>query len=107
MEWMGEPMQPDEMPGMATAADYDELRAATGLTADEVFTRLMIRHHAAGVAMARRAAADGENPRVRRLARTMATVQETEIAEMNRRRVALGLATVDPTDMAHAHDHMH
>jgi len=107
MEWMGEPMQPDEMPGMATAADFDALRAATGLTADEVFTRLMIRHHAAGIAMARRAAAEGENPRVRRFARTMAEVQETEIAEMNRRRVALGLAAVDASDLESSHDHMH
>lgn len=107
MEWMGEPMQPDQMPGMATAADYDELRAATGLTVDDVFTRLMIRHHAAGIAMARRAAADGENPRVRRFARTVATVQQTEIAQMNRRRVALGLAPVDASDLEASHDHMH
>ena len=107
MEWMGEPMQPDRMPGMATAVDYDELRAATGVTADDVFTRLMIRHHAAGVAMARRAAAEGENPRVLRLATTLAKVQATEITEMNRRRVALGLTPVDPSNLEASHDHMH
>jgi uncharacterized protein (DUF305 family) len=107
MEWMGEPMQPDQMPGMATTADYDELRAATGVTADEVFTRLMIDHHAAGIAMARRVVTAGENPRVRHFASTMAKVQETEIAEMNRRRVALGLAAVGPTRSEAAHDHRH
>ncbi|MBM3659372.1 MAG: DUF305 domain-containing protein [Actinobacteria bacterium] len=107
MEWMGEPMPPAEMPGMATPADYEELRAATGVTADEVFSRLMIRHHAAGIGMARRLVAEGENPRVRRFARTMAKVQETEVAELNRRRVALGLAPVDTRDMDAAHDHMH
>lgn len=107
MEWMGEPMRPEEMPGMASDADYAQLRAATGIAADEVFTRLMIRHHEAGIAMANRAATDGENPRVRRLARTMAKVQRTEVAEMSRRRDALGLAAVDASDVAHAHDHMH
>lgn len=103
MEWMGEPMDPAEMPGMATAAEFAELQAATGLTADEVFTRLMIRHHEAGIAMAKRAAAEGENPRVRRLARTMATVQRYEIDEMNRRRTALGLGAVDASAVADDH----
>jgi uncharacterized protein (DUF305 family) len=107
MEWMGDPMDPADMPGMASNADFAELRAATGLSADDVFTRLMIRHHEAGIAMAGRAAAEGENPRVRRFARTMAAVQRTEIDEMNRRRQALGLAPVDATDVADAHDHMH
>jgi uncharacterized protein (DUF305 family) len=107
MEWMGEPMPPEEMPGMASAADYDELRAATGVDADEVFTRLMIHHHAAGIAMARRVVAEGENPRVRRFARTMTKVQKTEIAEMNRRRVALGLEPVDPSATEASHDQMH
>ncbi len=99
MEWMGDPMDPADMPGMASAADFAELQSATGLAADDVFTRLMILHHAEGIAMAKRATADGENPRVRRLARTMATVQRTEIDEMNRRRLALGL---DPSVAAGA-----
>lgn len=111
MEWMGRPTDPTEMPGLASPDDYAELRAATGLGADDVFTRLMIRHHAAGVAMARQAAAEGENPRVRRLARNMARLQRTEIAEMNRRRVLLGLAAVDASTSSgtsgDAHDHMH
>jgi len=107
MEWMGSPMSPSAMPGMASDADYAELRGSRGIAADEVFTRLMIRHHAAGIAMAKRAAADGENPRVGALARSMAKVQRTEVAEMNRRRVALGLPPVDPSDVLHSHDHMH
>lgn len=106
MEWMGEPTDPAEMPGMATAAEFAELQAASGLTADDVFTRLMIRHHEAGIAMAKRAAAEGQNPRVRRLARTMATVQRTEVDEMNRRRVALGLDAIAPAaDDEHATHH--
>jgi uncharacterized protein (DUF305 family) len=108
MEWMGDPMDPVDMPGMATDDDFARLRAASGTTADDVFTRLMIRHHEAGIAMATRAAAEGENPRVRRLARAMATVQRTEVEEMNRRRVALGLAALDPWDPstdAPSHEH--
>ncbi|MFM8303566.1 MAG: DUF305 domain-containing protein [Actinomycetota bacterium] len=108
MDWMGHPMDPAEMPGMATASDYSAVRASTGLAADDLFTRLMIRHHAAGIAMATRASADGANPRVRRLARTMATVQRTEIDEMNRRRLALGLDAIDASPagepgMHHSH----
>lgn len=98
MEWMGEPTDPGAMPGMASADDFAQLRAASGIAADDLFTRLMIRHHDAGIAMAERAAAEGENARVRRLAHTMAKVQRTEIDEMNRRRVALGLAAVDSSD---------
>jgi uncharacterized protein (DUF305 family) len=100
MEWMGAPMDPAEMPGMASEADFEALRAAEGLAADDIFTRLMIEHHEAGVAMATRAARDGENPRVRRLARNMAELQRTEIAEMNRRRVELGLAAVPGSAVA-------
>ena len=95
MEWMEEPVDAHDMPGLASDADFDELRATTGVSADDVFTRLMIRHHAAGIAMANRAAEMGENPRVRRLALTMARVQRREVADMNRRRALLGLALVD------------
>lgn len=103
MEWMGDPMDPTDMPGMASAADFAELRAATGLAADDVFTRLMIAHHDAGIRMADTAAREGENPRVRRLARAMAALQRTEIAEMNQRRVALGLPEVETADAPDPH----
>ncbi|MFA5885846.1 MAG: DUF305 domain-containing protein [Acidimicrobiia bacterium] len=111
MEWMGMPTDVADMPGMATEADFTALRAARGVAADDVFTRLMIVHHAAGIAMAEQAMVDGRNPRVHRLASTIATVQRTEIAQMNRRRVELGLPTVDWSDtsgamtqpMAHGH----
>lgn len=122
MEWMGMPTDPAEMPGLASPADFAELRASTGTAADDVFTRLMIRHHAAGVAMARVAATDGRNARVLRLARAMARLQRTEIAEMNRRRIQLGLDPVESagasgpvgsagtgagTGTAPTHDHAH
>src|SRR5688572_14444653 len=52
MDWMGEPVDPGDMPGLATQAEFEELEAASGLDADDMFTRLMIDHHAAGVEMA-------------------------------------------------------
>jgi uncharacterized protein (DUF305 family) len=94
MAWMGHPVAPTAMPGMPTSAERGELRAAEGLIADDVFTRLMIRHHAGGVAMADYAAEHGDHPGVRALASSMAKVQRVEINEMNNRRVALGLPAV-------------
>ncbi len=51
------------MPGMATEAQLDELRAATGVEAERIFLRLMIAHHEGGVAMADAAVADAQDPR--------------------------------------------
>lgn len=95
MEWMGHAVAPTRMPGMPSREDMEALAAATGVDADELFTRLMITHHDAGAAMAAHAARHGQNPTVARLARTMARVQRWEIAEMNRRRAQLGYAPVE------------
>jgi uncharacterized protein (DUF305 family) len=84
---------------MPTRAEVDEVRAAQGPDADERFTRLMIRHHAAGVAMADYAAEHGENRAVRDLAAAMARTQQSEIAEMNTKRRNLGLPPVDTSDL--------
>jgi uncharacterized protein (DUF305 family) len=101
MDWMGHPVIPRDMPGLATQADFDELDASSGVTADDVFTRLMINHHAAGVEMAEHVIANGKDEVVRRFARKMATNQRNEIAEMNGRRAALGLERVTPQVFAH------
>jgi len=98
MDWMGHPVTTARMPGLATEAEFAELRAAQGITADDVFTRLMIRHHAAGAVMADDAARNGSNQKVRSLAESMAKVQRLEIAEMNHRRTELGLPTVDTSE---------
>jgi uncharacterized protein (DUF305 family) len=97
MAWMGHPVRPADMPGMPTKAELAQLDESSGLDADDLFTHLMIRHHAGGIAMAEYAAEHGEHSGVRNLARTMARVQGTEINEMNVRRVALGL---DPIPQA-------
>jgi uncharacterized protein (DUF305 family) len=59
----------------------------------------MIRHHAAGAAMAAYAATHAEHPRVREFAARMATVQRNEFNEMNHRRVAIGLPAVTRAEL--------
>jgi uncharacterized protein (DUF305 family) len=99
MAWMDHPVRPADMPGMPTQAELAQLDASSGLEADDLFTRLMIRHHAGGIAMANHAAEHGENAGVRNLAATMAQVQRTEINEINNRRVALGLPPVPRSEI--------
>jgi uncharacterized protein (DUF305 family) len=99
MQWMGHPVPVARMPGMPTRAEVDALRASQGLDADDRFTRLMIRHHAAGAAMAAYEAEHGENEAVRKLAANMARLQRAELAEMNARRRELGLGAVDTSDL--------
>ena len=72
MAWMDHPVRPADMPGMPTKAELAELDESSGLAADDLFTHLMIRHHAGGIGMAEYAAEHGENAGVRNLARTMA-----------------------------------
>lgn len=70
------------MPGMATAAQLDELRAAQGVEAERIFLRLMIAHHKGGVEMADAAIADAKTDEVRTLARAIAGAQTSEITLM-------------------------
>jgi uncharacterized protein (DUF305 family) len=108
MDWMGEPVAPGDMPGLATQAEFDELEAATGQDADDVFTRLMIDHHAAGVEMAEYVVAHGTDDVTRRFARAMAKSQRYEIDEMNARRVKLGLDRHEPAGHdSHGSTHEH
>ncbi|NHA67672.1 DUF305 domain-containing protein [Phycicoccus sp. CMS6Z-2] len=70
------------MPGMATDAQLDDLRAARGVEAERVFLRLMIAHHVGGVEMADAALADARTDEVRVLAGAIATAQTSEIELM-------------------------
>lgn len=97
MDWMGMAVPLGHMPGIPSDADLAQLRASSGIAADDLFTKLMINHHASGVEMAEYAATHGENARVKRLATAMAQVQRTEIAEMNTRRKELGFPAIEPT----------
>lgn len=70
------------MPGMASAADLAELRAAKGRDAEIQFLALMIVHHRSGVMMAQAALDLCEEEQVLELARGMATAQAAEIHSM-------------------------
>jgi uncharacterized protein (DUF305 family) len=70
------------MPGLATAAQLDELRAARGVEADRIFLRLMIAHHRGGVEMADAALADARTDEVLTLARAISRAQTAEITLM-------------------------
>lgn len=92
MLWMGMTAAPGQMPGMATEDELNELGAAEGRDADELFVRLMVEHHIGGVEMAEFAAENGENERVMRMAAGMAAAQRDEILEIT------GQLTDDPDE---------
>jgi uncharacterized protein (DUF305 family) len=95
MTWMADPMPGmagmthgggsggvATMPGMASPADLDRLRAASGAQFDTLFLQLMLRHHQGGAPMARYAAQHGEMAQVRNLAEKMVVSQGAESAYM-------------------------
>ena len=85
MQWMGMEgmaMTPQDMPGMATEEQLEQLLASSGPAADELFVQLMTAHHEGGIEMAEYAAIHAENDQVRRMATSMAESQRHEIAEL-------------------------
>jgi uncharacterized protein (DUF305 family) len=72
----------DDMPGMASDAQMDKLRAAHGVEAERLFLKLMIAHHEGGVAMAKAVEPLTDRPEVDYLAETIVQSQESEIAAM-------------------------
>lgn len=96
MGWMGPPLPRDQMPGLATKAQMAALSSARGAELDELFTALMINHHAGGVHMAANAAQHAEEASTRKWAAAMDDGQRGEISEMNQWRTRHGLATIVP-----------
>jgi uncharacterized protein (DUF305 family) len=70
------------MPGMATAAQLEELRSLTGTDAERLFLTLMIAHHKGGVEMARALLERSNEPVVRSLATGVVSSQSGEITYM-------------------------
>ena len=66
------------MPGMASPADLEQLRAASGAQFDVLFLQLMLRHHQGGVPMATYAAEHAEMAQVRNLAEKILISQGAE-----------------------------
>jgi len=81
MEWMDMTSTLGTMPGWASEAEIEQLRASSCTEADLLFLRLMQAHHRGGVHMADQAATDADAPELRELAERMARFQTTEIAE--------------------------
>lgn len=79
----GTMLRPDGlMPGMATGAQLDELRAARGEDAERLYLQLMITHHEAGVDMAAAGAELAETDQVRTLSTKIQSGQQAEITLM-------------------------
>jgi uncharacterized protein (DUF305 family) len=96
MGWMQPPLPRSKMPGLATKAQMAQLAAARGFELDDLFTRLMIVHHAGGIHMAGYAANHAQEKSTRDLAAAMDDGQRGEISEMNTWRTQHGLKTVVP-----------
>ncbi len=72
------------MPGMATKAQLDTLRAARGKGFDELFLTLMITHHQGAVTMATDLLSDGNDVRVEEMATDVIAQQTAEIERMRK-----------------------
>ncbi|MFI1825838.1 DUF305 domain-containing protein [Streptomyces sp. NPDC020412] len=72
------------MPGMATEAQLDQLRAAKGEAFDDLFLKLMITHHQGAVSMAADALSDGRNTLVQEMANDVISQQSAEIGRMQK-----------------------
>ncbi|MER7112775.1 DUF305 domain-containing protein [Streptomyces sp. NPDC000229] len=70
------------MPGMATEAQLDQLRAARGEAFDELFLKLMITHHQGAVTMAGEVLSQGNNVQVEEMANDVIAQQTAEINRM-------------------------
>lgn len=70
------------MPGMASEAELERLRHATGQEAEVLFLQLMIRHHEGGVMMARAVLAQSRRTEVVTMARAIESTQTAEVALM-------------------------
>ncbi|MBZ4017448.1 DUF305 domain-containing protein [Streptomyces purpurogeneiscleroticus] len=73
-----------DMPGMATDAQLDRLRAARGERFDALFLKLMITHHQGAVTMATEVLSDGNNVRVEEMATDVIAQQTAEIDRMRK-----------------------
>jgi uncharacterized protein (DUF305 family) len=96
MAWMGTPVAEDEQPGMANAGELAQLRDARGRALDDLFSRLMINHHAGGAHMADAEARLGHDHDERVWAEKLADAQRQEIHELNFARTRLGLEPAEP-----------
>jgi uncharacterized protein (DUF305 family) len=96
MEWMGMSSPQNAQPGMATPEQVAALSRARGRRLDDLYSALMINHHAGGLHMAEYAEDHAKTSLARSLARVMERDQRFEIADMNLYRQKLGLPVHRP-----------
>jgi len=77
-----EGMDSDEMPGMMSADEMDELEAAPDAEFEAMFLEMMIEHHEGAVEMAETEQSDGEYAEAVTLAEAIETSQTAEIETM-------------------------
>jgi len=70
------------MPGMATAEQLNQLRAATGAEFEKMFLKLMIAHHQGALTMAEAQLSGGVETKAQELAQDVITGQSAEIERM-------------------------
>ncbi len=94
MAWMPDgsrALSPDGlMPGMATEAQLDQLRQATGKQVDILFCQLMLRHHLGGIHMVEGILSMTHDQAVRDLATAMKNGQQTEVNILKNKLTQLG-----------------
>ena len=93
MSWMPDGpslMRGNLMPGMATQAEMDKLRGATGKQVDILFCQYMLRHHLGGLHMVDGILAQTHNQQVVDLATAMKTGQQGEIQVLQNLLTHLG-----------------
>ncbi|WP_299569276.1 DUF305 domain-containing protein [uncultured Williamsia sp.] len=75
-------MDHGSMSGMMSAGDMNRLKAAQGRDAARLFLEQMIEHHTGAITMAQNEIRDGQDSSAKRLAESIATTQQREIATM-------------------------
>ncbi len=86
----------ETMPGMASPADLERLRASSGAEFDVLFLQLMLRHHQGGVPMAQYAAQHAETLQVRNLAEKIVASQSAESTYMAELIIKRGAEPLPP-----------
>jgi len=78
------------MPGMATPAELEQLRQATGLDEDRLFLRLMIQHHLGGIHMSQAVLGTSKEKEVTEAAQLAINNQQRELTDMQALEKSLG-----------------
>ena len=90
MVWMGHSMPIDEMDGLATEDELNEFARASGDEAARIFATLMIKHHIAGIEMAKYAIDNASNTDVKNMAISMVKGESAEVDQLKAVLASLG-----------------